>query len=214
MPILLTESNEAEAIKLFSNTYLALRISFFNEIDSFSNANGLNTSDIIKGVCYDWRIGDYYNTPSLAYGGRCLPKDTKQLQTNFRDIPQSIVSAVVNANATRITAVINQLLRAKQKIVGFYIPSTSDDLCFNEFMRLAAYNIKKINARCIAYIESDSLDFYGMEIMHDIKKFKVDSDLIISAELFDELLDVRHKVLTEQSQHLSVYPSPQKSGEC
>ncbi|MEE1362427.1 MAG: nucleotide sugar dehydrogenase [Selenomonadaceae bacterium] len=197
--ILFTGSEEAEAIKLFSNTYLALRIAYFNELDSYAITKNLNTSEIIEGVCADPRIGDFYNNPSFGYGGYCLPKDTKQLLANYKDVPQNIISAIVEANKTRKDFIANKIIEQKPSIVGIYrltMKSNSDNFRTSAIQgiikRLTDYGIK-----CIVY-EPNLRDnsFLGARKYDNIEKFKAESDIIIANRWNIDLENVSDKVYT------------------
>lgn len=197
--ILFTGSEEAEAIKLFSNTYLALRIAYFNELDSYAITKNLNTSEIIEGVCADPRIGDFYNNPSFGYGGYCLPKDTKQLLANYKDVPQNIISAIVEANKTRKDFIANKIIEQKPSIVGIYrltMKSNSDNFRTSAIQgiieRLTDYGIK-----CIVYepnLQDNS--FLGAKKYDNIENFKTESDIIIANRWNIDLENVSDKVYT------------------
>ena len=197
--VIYTSSSEAESIKLFSNTYLAMRVSFFNEIDNFSEMNSLSSRNIIKGVSSDPRIGNYYNNPSFGYGGYCLPKDTKQLLSNFKDVPNSLIEATIESNIKRKKFIFNSILGSKKKTIGIYrlVMKTNSD----NFREAAVIDLikmlkkKKIN---VIIYEPNYRDqkFEGFEIQNDLLKFKEISELIV-ANRYDNLLeDVIHKVYT------------------
>lgn len=192
-------SDEAEAVKLFANTYLAMRVSFFNELDSYAIAYNLDAKSIIKGVCLDKRIGDGYNNPSFGYGGYCLPKDTKQLLANYGKVPQKLIGAIVSSNSTRKDFISEEILKENPKIVGFYrlIMKRGSDNFRSSAIQGIIERIKAKGVKVLLYEPAfKEFDFFGTEVIKDIKKFKSMSEIIVTNRNSVELNDVWNKVFT------------------